>query len=126
MDVIDTSQPIQAPSHKEHIQDPNLRQCVTKYQQMHFKLDQLPELAQNLLSEDIFQRHYGVIGIRKLLSVGKVLTRNSPSVENPGRQCGASPRGVYETRGITSFTVGGRLGFDQCSLRHHDTDADYY
>jgi len=52
------------------VEDPQLRECVDQWIRRPFDVSELVKVIEALCSTDLFQQHYGVIGIRKLLSSG--------------------------------------------------------
>ena len=49
-----------------------LKDCVDTWLKHHFIMDDFPKIVEGINSNDLFFQHFGVIGIRKLLSIGTI------------------------------------------------------
>jgi len=52
------------------VEDPELRECVEQWLKRPFEITELFHVIEAASSSDLFQQHYGVIGLRKLLATG--------------------------------------------------------
>ena len=51
-------------------EDLELKNCIDKWLRHSFDMSEFPQLVEATLSNDKFKQHYGVIGLRKILSNG--------------------------------------------------------
>ncbi len=68
--------------------------------------------------------HYGVIGIRKTLSVGInsiifIMIRDASNLANYWCKFGAKIDWIYASLRISSSIIRGRLGIDKCGFRYY-------
>lgn len=94
-------------------------------------MQNLPELCKYIISDDVFQMHYGVIGIRKILSVGKLLDFNkikrySTYSTNNWCKLSSSIDRLYEGGSISSSLAWSSLVIDKYSLWYFVTNLNDY
>lgn len=68
---LDIDQKLQDKNLGENLgEDQELKNCIDKWLRHAFDMSEFPQLVEAASSNDRFKQHYGVIGLRKILSNG--------------------------------------------------------